>query len=348
MQTVVKEAPCRVDLAGGTVDLWPFYLYFGELQLLHMALQLKARATVSIDESTTFSLRIESKDYEQVISFSSLEELKLSLKKDTKKNPLRWLCRVAEFFISRAPNKQASFNLLTSSEVPPGSGLGGSSTLGVAMGQAFAELFDDPLAKDAWKMQQTIRDLEAAEIEHPAGDQDYVPALFGGLLVFNLSAGNRSIETLAPETARLFSSRAALIYTGKPHHSGLNNWQIFRAFHEGKKDVRKALEKIHQISHQMCQAFREGNLDSFPRLLNAEWKERQKLGRAVNAPVLERAWLLAKKSGAVARKACGAGGGGSLLVFFKDQEKRDAFLKAERIPAWKVYPVEAGTKGVLG
>jgi D-glycero-alpha-D-manno-heptose-7-phosphate kinase len=345
MRLVEKEAPCRVDLAGGTLDLWPLYLYFGKLELLHMGLNLKAKAAAGFDPDKAFSLTIESSDYGKTAVYPSMEKLAIALRKSQQANNLRWLCRVAEFFIRRS-GKSGAFTLKTSSQVPPGSGLGGSSTLGIAMGQAFAELLGDPLAKDPWKLQQTIRDLEAVEIEHPAGDQDYVPALFGGLLVFKLTFGERSIEKLPASLAQEFASRAALIYTGKPHHSGLNNWDIFKAYHEGKKSVHTALGNIQRISTDMVNVFRAGDLHSFSALLNSEWKQRQLLSKAVNAPVLEKAWKMAQAAGAEARKACGAGGGGCLLVYFKDSQRRDDFLKTEVKGGWKIYPVEVGAKGV--
>jgi D-glycero-alpha-D-manno-heptose-7-phosphate kinase len=346
MTVVVREAPCRIDLAGGTIDLWPLYLYLGNLELVQMALNLKAKAVVSFDAGPKNEILIESSDYERKIRFNSLPELRASLKKSPKANPLRWLCRVAEFFLSRS-GQTGYLTLKTSSQVPPGSGLGGSSTLGIAMGQALAEALGDSLAKTPWVLQQTIRDLEAVEIEHPAGDQDYVPALFGGLLVFKLGPGSRAIERLPEETAAKISSRSALIYTGKPHHSGLNNWQIFRAAHEGKRVPLRGLQKIQKISADMAAALRRGDFENFEKLVNAEWTERQKLARAVNAPVLKEAWDFAKKYGARARKACGAGGGGCLYVYFSDPDKCRKFLNAPVKRGWKIFRADTSPAGVV-
>ena len=347
MTVVQREAPCRIDLAGGTIDLWPLYLYLGNLELVQMALSLKAKSIVTVEKSAKTKIVIESADYSRSMTFDSLLELRKSLKKTTKANPLRWLCRVAEFFLSRSQH-QGTLILKTSSEVPPGSGLGGSSTLGIAMGQSLAEALNDPLAKNPWVLQQSIRDLDAIEIEHPAGDQDYVPALFGGLLVFKLAPGSRNIERLSSEVAQTISDRSALIYTGKPHHSGLNNWQIFRAAHEGKRIPLKRLQKIQKISGQMAEALRVGNFKNFEKLINAEWAERQQLAKAVNAPVLVDAWNFAKKHGATARKACGAGGGGCLYVYFPDAEKCKAFVQSPLKKGWKVFKVIESPSGVIG
>lgn len=320
---IIESAPCRVDFAGGTVDLWPLYLYLGGLELVQMGVEIRARAELSWEPAARgHSIHISSADMKSEREYPSLRALQDSLARTPTENPLRWVNRLAHFYLSSAKSA-GRWTVRTSSGAPPGSGLGGSSVLGISLAHAFERmLLSSKQRREAWDLQQTVRDLEAIEIEHPAGDQDYVPALFGGLLVFKMGPHHREIERLPFERAEEVGGRCALLYTGKPHHSGLNNWQVFTAFHEGHQRVRSALTSIARLSGNFATALRSGASEAWPSLLNDEWALRQKLSPAVGAPVLEAAWAWGKRCGAVARKACGAGGGGCLLLMFPNDEVR--------------------------
>lgn len=335
-KTYTQSAQCRIDLAGGTLDLWPLYLYFGELKLVNMAINTKAYCELKVESAKKFEIWIESKDMNTKSRFDSLEELAASLTKPTSLNPLRWVNRLALHFLQASALKGAKISIKTWSEAPPGSGLGGSSVLGVAVAKTFQKAFPKKVSKDPWVIQQTVRDLEAVEIEHPAGDQDYIPALFGGLLSVKLGPNHRSVKKIAPAVEAKIKSRIAILYTGKPHHSGINNWEIFRAYHDGDKDLKNLLKEIHQISAQLSSDLEKKDANSFAELVNQEWELRRKLGTSVDAPVLTEAWQWAKSLGATARKGCGAGGGGSIFFVFKNQAERNKAIKTKPPQAeWK-------------
>jgi D-glycero-alpha-D-manno-heptose-7-phosphate kinase len=323
---ILSRAACRVDFSGGTADLWPLYLHLGNLELVHMAIQTFTEAKVSTTRSKRgLKITLCSQDLGCEKTFQSREHLQKSLTQSTKENPLRWVCRLVNAGLSGS-DFTGSIRVETRSDCPPGSGLGGSSVLGVAVAKGLQKALR---SKDLgpWHLQQWIRDLECIEIEHPAGDQDYVPALFGGLLVFHLGPNSRAIEKLPSELATEIGSRSALLYTGKPHHSGINNWQVFKAFHEGNKKVRSALFEIRDLSSQLASELRESNLKNFATRINDEWELRQQLSKAVQSDALSEAWTFAKRRGAIARKACGAGGGGSLLVVFPNAKAKTEALK---------------------
>jgi D-glycero-alpha-D-manno-heptose-7-phosphate kinase len=345
------KAPCRIDLSGGTLDLWPIYTFFPEgLRLNHMAIELYAHAHVTFDPGGKFQLTIESRDMRSKRRHSSRASLKKSLRRSIKDNPLRWVERVCDHFFSKWALDTGSWKIVTWSEVPPGSGLGGSSTLGVALASAIADAAGraDSIRLDPWGFQQTLRDLEGIEIEHPAGDQDYVPAIFGGLLTFSLGVGRREVSKLEARRADDVASRMALIYTGKPHHSGINNWQVYKDFISKKARVKTALEDIHKVSWKMADALVKKDSKTWVKGVGEEWVARQRLGKSVNAPVLQRASKWAKSLGAVSTKACGAGGGGCLLVVFSDSKHRDrAMLEQPGSKEWCWMKVSCAQKGVL-
>ena len=345
------KAPCRIDLSGGTLDLWPIYLDFEQgLVLNHMALRLYTHAKITVKQASTFRLKIVSMDYGEQRTFKSLEELRASLGETTKENPLRWLARVSHYFLENSGWEQGHFELQTSSEVPPGSGLGGSSALGVALGVAWSKAVgkEEFVKKNPWLLQKILRDLESVEIEHPAGDQDYVPALFGGLITFHMGPALSEVRRHPYSFAKKMVRHMALVYTGKPHHSGINNWSVYKAYIDKKKNIREAIQNIHFVSCKMLDALVSGNLTALEKTINEEWKWRQKLGPKVNAPVLKEAQKWAKTKGATAFKACGSGGGGSLLVFFENEEDRNEFIKLKAPKkSWQILPVLCSKEGAL-
>ena len=327
IKTVVK-VPCRIDLAGGTLDLWPLYLYFGGLELVNMAINVQARTEIEFTPGPSLEVHVESADLKTHNSYASLQALSDSLKQDTKANPLRWVNRMTHHWLATHQAQATGiWKIKTSSDAPPGSGLGGSSVLGISMQLAFLETLDATKAKsltasDRWTLQQRTRDLEAIEIEHPAGDQDYVPALFRGLIAMHMSESERRVEHLPAESAQWVSDHVALLYTGKPHHSGLNNWQIFKSLHEGDRSVREALQSICDISKELAGCLRAKDFSRVSQLINREWEQRQRLSATICPPVLNEAWSYAESLGANARKACGSGGGGCMLFAFADKTKK--------------------------
>ena len=339
-KTLTQKAACRVDFAGGTVDLWPLYLYLGDLELVHMGIRVQAEAKIRVKaaakKTSPLVINIESLDLNRRESYLGLEALEASLAHSTRDNPLRWVNRVVAHQLAKVPKLRGEIEFVTRSDAPPGSGLGGSSTLGIAIARGLEKiLLPKSKHEDSWKLQQSVRNLEAIEIEHPAGDQDYVPALFGGLLVFHLGVDTRRIERLPASRAKFLGDRCALLYTGKPHHSGLNNWQIFQDFHNRNELTRTALLEIRNLSSQMAASLRKGNPKNFGEMLNQEWALRQKLSPAVTAPVLDEAWDFARALGASGRKACGAGGGGCLLVYFDDPRAKKSALAKTLPDNWK-------------
>jgi len=338
----VEFASCRVDLSGGTLDLWPLYLYMGGLELVNMAIQVRAQVKISYEKSSKpfHTITIISHDLKKQARYGSLAKLNYSLNQSSLQNPLRWINRLVAYELGKNSHSFGNWEIECQSVAPPGSGLGGSSVLGVAIARGLRKVLgtykkQNPL-QAAWNIQQSVRDLECIEIEHPAGEQDYVPALFGGLLIFKLGVLEKSVEKLPKKLSHKLARNMALIYTGKPHHSGLNNWSVFFFFYEGERKVRKELETIHSISAQVAKNLRAGKTSRIPDLVNQEWQARKRLSPAMDAKVLSQAWDFAKSKGAIARKACGAGGGGSMLLFFENEQQKTRALETTLPnPLWR-------------
>jgi D-glycero-alpha-D-manno-heptose-7-phosphate kinase len=336
---------CRVDFAGGTTDMWPLYCHLGGVRVIHMAIGVSTEVEITYEESPKFLCRISSKELNLSSKHSSQAVLLKDISKSSKQNPLRWIHRVVAACFEKTEVNSGVWHIHLKSDAPPGSGLGGSSVLGVSLAKAIFDIVG--VSIQAWDLHALVMNHESAEIEKPAGEQDYVPALFGGFLSFNLSASEKKIEKYDNALGENLASRCAIIHTGKPHHSGINNWDVFRAFHDGSKSVRKALSDIRDLSERMHSLLLKKDLEAFSKLINEEWKYRVKLSSSFDAPVLQEAWNFGKKTGAIARKACGAGGGGSLLLVYKSQEQRDLALN-KTLPSkrWTWIPLSLKSEGL--
>jgi len=197
------------------------------------------------------------------------------------------------------------------SAVPFGSGLGGSSALLVAALSALAHLTGEAIAPERAVL--LCRDAETRVLGRPAGTQDYEPALRGGFNVIAYAAGGTTVRRL-PADGEDFARALVLFDSGRPHSSGLNNWEIYKARIDGDEDVRRALDGIRDAAEVMAAALEAGDLEAMGRALGVEWSHRKRLSPRVTTPVFEEAERRARAAGAWGAKACGAGGGGVMIV----------------------------------
>jgi D-glycero-alpha-D-manno-heptose-7-phosphate kinase len=231
----------------------------------------------------------------------------------------------------------------TESSVPFGSGLGGSSALLVAAVSALARLAGESLAPERAVL--LCRDAETRVLGRPAGTQDYEPALRGGFNVIAYEAGGSTVRTL-PARGDEFGRSLVLFDSGQPHSSGLNNWEIYKARIDGDADVRRALDGIRDAAEAMALALEARDLESMGRALGAEWAHRKRLSPRVTTPVFEEAELRAAAAGAWGVKACGAGGGGVMVVLGPPSARERIAGALRGVAGGSVFPAEPENDGV--
>src|ERR1044071_7490128 len=165
--SILAQAPCRADLAGGTIDLWPLYLFHPGAMTLNFAVNILTTCRITPLKGRTIYLR--SLDTGREESFESFDEVNAR-----KKFKLPIAGRLLQFF---APKEGALIE--TDSESPAGAGISGSSALMIATTAALARYCDNPMGKEA--MRVLAQNVEAQLIRVPTGCQDYYPALYGGV-----------------------------------------------------------------------------------------------------------------------------------------------------------------------
>ncbi len=302
---VVATAPTRVDLAGGTLDIWPLTVLVPDAITLNLAVDLRARAAVAARADGR--VVIVSRDRgERVVRRPPLDPRDGA-------GPLPLLRRLVAAF---GPDR--GLTLTTEAAAPAGAGLGGSSALGIAVAAALDRFTGSRLPRRA--LLRRVMNVETAELRVPTGEQDYLAALHGGLAAYHHGVDGTSREAIRAPAG--LGGRLVLAYTGQPRSSGFSNWDMFRRFVERERRTVRRMQAIARIAREMRDALAAGDLDSAGRLLGEEGRLRYSLAPSVATPALLRADAAAYAAGALGVKVCGAGGGGCLVAFARQGRAR--------------------------
>lgn len=289
------SAPTRIDLAGGTVDIWPLYLFHEHAQTINAAISLRAHA--EIEPRDDGRIVLESVDTACKVEASSWKEL-------ANGNGLPLLGKLAYFF--RAEN----LTLRTRGESPAGAGIAGSSALNVAVCGALTAWAG--VKHDAEALLTIAMNVEAQVIHVPTGLQDYRPAYYGGVAAIELRPDGVRRAPIDIDPLEL-QQRLVLAYTGAPHFSGTNNWEITKRHIDGDRHVIGCFDRIVQAAVGLRSALAAGDWPMVARHINLEWEARKTLAPGVTTPTIEALIRDAITAGARAAKVCGAGGGGCLF-----------------------------------
>ncbi len=324
---IESSAPTRIDLAGGTIDLWPLYLFHGGAETVNVAIDLYARCRLETGGS---GYTIVSRDTGARVYAETLDEL-------AEDRTLELVSRLVRFF-----KPEPGLTVTTECAAPPGSGLGGSSTLGIAVAGALDELVGARLDREL--LRTVTMNVETQVIRVPAGGQDYFPALYGGLNAIHFKLAGISVEPLPVDPDEL-ERRLVLAYTGIPHFSGTNNWEIFKSHIDGDAGVQERLGRIGETSARMRAALLGGDLEQIGPILGEEWENRRSLAPGVTTPAIEEFVAVARRAGAPSAKVCGAGGGGC-VVFFCDYGRKHDVDRALRDAGAHVLDFHIDTRGL--
>lgn len=294
--TVTASAPTRVDLAGGTIDIWPLYLWHPGAQTLNAALTL--RASVTLTGRPDDRIVLVSEDLALATPPLEFE----ALPADT---TLPLLAKLTHAFGARG------LTVTTRSQAPAGAGIAGSSALNIAVTAALARWTRRPLDDDA--LLEVAKNVEAQVIQVPTGLQDYRPALYGGVAAIEL--GPFAVDRVAlPVDAAELGERLVLCYTGAPRQSGINNWDVTKRRIGGDPEVIARFDAIVAATARMRGALARHDWDAVGAALADEWRTRKQLAPGVTTPDIDRLITGAVTAGAWAGKVCGAGGGGCVFA----------------------------------
>jgi len=322
-------APARVDLAGGTLDLWPLYCLHPGSLTVNAAVGCGVRVRVAEGGAAPGRVRLISPRATPAVL--------------RPRDAARDLVAAVAFHIH--PAGGLAVEIL---EQPPvGSGLGASSALAVAVARGCLAL--DRRRVPRQRLVATLRDLEARVLGAPTGVQDYLPALLGGVLAIHLEPGGERVERL-DIPPRWVAERLVVVFSGISHLSGQVNWEVYRARVDGDRGVARALAAIAAAAADCRRALRARDERAVGRAVAAEWRARVRLAPPVTNPAVDALLAAGMAAGARAAKACGAGGGGSVLFWVPPARRlavRDAALAAASTDAVEIPASPAGRGAVV-
>lgn len=317
------QSPTRVDLAGGTLDLWPLHLFLGGAVTVNVAIDIYTHAT--IESRTDQKVLLHSKDLNLSKEYKNLREALDD--GDARMSLLQTQLRYWK--------PREGFELTTKSDSPVGGGLGGSSSLTISLMKAFAKLTHFTF-KNNHHIVQVAHNIEAEILNTPTGTQDYYPAVSGGLNILKYGHDGIEQEVLPVEDSPL-AQHFLLVYTGKAHHSGLNNFEVMKGAVTKDPTTMKALRDLRDVAVRTETAVRSGHWSALPDLFREEYAARVRLAPAFSSPEIETLREVSLRNGAEAVKICGAGGGGCVLIW-APESKKEGVASACQKAGFQVLP----------
>ncbi len=294
MASTIGRACCRVDLAGGTLDIWPLGLLHAGARTVNVAIDIEVAVALTTGGG---DCRIEGAGGpRQAATWTELAA-----------DP-----EVGLFALLAAELDLPAATIAPASGSPRGGGLGASSALGVALAAAAEAAVGRPPSAPE-RRADLVRDVEARWMGLPTGTQDQYAALLGGALELRHRPGGEEVRRLAIDLASL-GECLLVAYTGRSHFSAANNWEVVRRRLDGAPESVARFDGIAEAAAGLAAALERGDLPAVGRWMSEEWSHRRRLAPAVSTPTLETLLEGAIAAGAWGGKACGAGGGGCLAV----------------------------------
>src|SRR5215210_8117956 len=305
---IEATAPTRVDLAGGTIDIWPLYLFHPGATTVNFAVSMNA------------TCRIETRDDDQIILESrdrgvAFETRLADVEALAREERLELIAKLVHFF-----RPETGFHLVAESKAPAGAGLGGSSALAIACIGALNRLVGERYPRR--KFIVIAANVETNVIRVPAGFQDYYGAFYGGANCIHFRADGIEREKLEVDVETL-ERRVAICYTGEPRLSGINNWEMFKTHIDGDPTIFQLFDGIRDSGNRIRAALVANDWDEVRAVMQSPYPKRKQLAPNITTPHMEHIVERALANGAEAAKVCGAGGGGCIAFLCADGRRAE-------------------------
>jgi len=294
---IESSAPTRVDLAGGTIDIWPLYLFHPGASTVNFALTLHARCRIETRDDGRIVLESRDRKVAFETDLSAIEDL-------LQEERLELISKLVHFF-----KPTTGFHLIAESEAPAGAGLGGSSALAIACIGALNRLVGNRYGER--KFVTIAANIESTVIKVPAGFQDYYPALHGAVSSLHYRPDGIEREALNINTQEL-ERRIAICYTGEPRLSGINNWEMFKRHIDGDPEIFEQFDSIRDSAQRVREALLADDWTEVSATMRKAYPNRKRLASGITTPQMDLLVEKALANGAEAAKVCGAGGGGCI------------------------------------
>ncbi len=301
-----SKAPLRIGLAGGGTDVSPYSDIYGGA-ILNATLSLYANA--SIKPRTDGKIVINAIDRNEIIELNSTEELPIDGQLDLAKGVYNRL--VKEFI-----KQPLSFEINTYVDAPPGSGLGSSSTLVVAILGAFVEWLKLPLGE--YDIAHLAYSIEREDLKMAGGKQDQYAATFGGVNYMEFYANDKVIVNPLRVKSKFLHElehNLVLFYTQTSRLSSKIIQEQTDNVHAKKSTSIEAMHQLKEQSILMKEAILKGNMDDIGTILHNGWMHKKKMADGISNASIDDIYETALQFGATGGKISGAGGGGFMIFY---------------------------------
>jgi D-glycero-alpha-D-manno-heptose-7-phosphate kinase len=320
-------APVRLDLAGGWTDVPPFSAREGGV-VVTAAIRLFARAEVRLGGT---GFRLIAEDLHDQLEVSDSSGLVRNGRLDLQKAGLRML-------------PVGGCTLLTRTDTPPGSGLGSSGALDVALVAALSSARGE--TRDPLEIAETACHLEAVEAAVPGGRQDQFASSYGGFLRLTFRDPQAEVERLKldPDFMAELARRLVLCYTGASRFSGTTIERVMRAYEQGDPRVHASLHGLRDVADAMAGALVAGDFSRVGQLLSQNWRHQLALDARMSTPEMADLEQAMASAGSLGGKAAGSGAGG--CMFFLAPDDPSAMMAAARNLGARLLPIAWAMRGV--
>jgi D-glycero-alpha-D-manno-heptose-7-phosphate kinase len=303
---LIARAPLRVSLAGGGTDLEAYYGRYGGAVV---STTIDKYFYVFISPSDGGHIQVSSSDYR------TFYRARLD-------SPMLWEgdLRLPKAIIHHF-GVRTGLSVFLASQVPPGTGLGSSSTVAVALIKAISMLLGERLSRH--DVAALASQIEIEKLGMPIGKQDQYAASFGGLNFFEFRSDGVKVERLElpGDSLQELERRLMLFFTGRWHDSGQILDEQKRESNREDGSVVEALHEIREFAFALRRDLTRGDIESVGELLHQSWLAKRRLAHGITDPWIDGWYEAARGAGARGGKVAGAGGGGFLLLYCEPEHQ---------------------------
>lgn len=314
------KAPLRLGLAGGGTDVSPYSDEFGGA-VLNTTISLFAYATIEPRENG--KIIFNTLDRKETCEIESKETLEVS-------EPFILFKSIYNRIVKDFTKRPLSFELSTYVDAPPGSGLGTSSTLVVAIIGAFAEWLRLPLGE--YDIAHLAYEIERITLGMAGGKQDQYSATFGGFNFIEFYASDRVIVNplrIKEKYINELEFNLLLYFTGASRISSkIIETQSRNVIQKNQKSI-EAMHKLKEQAIMMKEVILKGHLDEIGKILDFGWHYKKQMAEEITNPNIDEIYEEVVKAGATGGKISGAGGGG-FMIFYCPKNTRYKVIEAAK------------------
>lgn len=328
---VRARAPLRLSFCGGGTDVSPYPEEHGGVVL---SATINQYAYASLRPRRDSRLTLNSLDYDIVARYDHPRRMRFDGQLDLIKA------------VVKAMKVKRGADLWVHSDAPPGSGLGSSSTLVVAVLGALCEWLHRPM--ESYEIAELAYRIERVDMGLAGGRQDQYAAAFGGFNFIEFF-GDQTVVTplrIRREVLQELEYRMLLCYMGQTRASAHIIDRQTESYRAGRRPVVRALHRLKAETQEMKRALLLGDVDGIGELLHRAWENKKQLDQGISTSRVDRLYQLARRAGAIGGKMPGAGGGGYFLFLTRFDRKHRVAAALEK-HGGQVVPFQFESRGLL-